>query len=1275
MDDFTERMLERTQRRQELLASTLSQVSQPVLPPSSSIMEPSPAIQQSLSPPSRRQRRTRLAELASQVDQWLSDDQDFKQNENISNPTKTVQSNESQNESKKLIIVSPQHTITKDIIKTNENKSAGIQQPKSLQYSNKLRQLRQQQQSDNESLPQKHSPNPTATTLTVAQRRALFEPNNATQQQSKKPITTTTVTISLTKTTPATVVTKTPTTVDNEATEESVVDVIKTPPRPIPCSASTPPSRRGTRPRTSFGAAAASNNFTEPQRSVWTPPCIKNVLLKKKLINELEDDEKMPDNSSKDTVGKRSPFDKYNPGCIKYKPASPSSNLYPDLSLIANDDHEIETSMTPLEVQSMACKRRSNGSSALNTSTASSESVPEESDDADILGAKRYRCQQKENNPDTIDVTALQEETTQSTPVTGFNTTPGGGHCSMLSSHAGSPLSQACSSFIFQRGNESLYGNKSFSTSLEQRQGLEDQQFNVRANQLPESRLIDKYFEFVNSDGEEEAAELIPNNVLSPDRLGPRGRLQFDNSKHIVDNVEHNNSSGSSSSSNSVKPALVHTVSTYRKQQQQLRLNGANSSSKQQMRIPERVNEEQDEDTDEEEMHLQELEKVAARARDLERTVVPEQDRIIEQATQALNICDVYRQKNTLRPVISHQFSPEHVHAERLLLIAGLRRTDAVREAQRLRVERTLLPGGIMGERSTYLNTHGDGKTLVIQSLRVPILSSLNSGGNHNKIKHNSGEGLENLTRWPGGYRYFVCAIRAVATVHRPPVTAASRPADAVEESVLRFSNDAATCQNKDEINYGYVEFITKKRVKNSGSRKCAGPTEAEGAPIMIHGLDDRGWKITVELYGVSPTGIGENDLHNGGNNVKEHDTHENRSVLDKLWSTVTTPSKESKKHHGSTATTCIESPGGPMAVRNTVFRQLGYFVFSDGQVDRKQFTLNKVHQSGSSSSRATSNAAAEETVRVRMCLLEEGEQYEDDLGGIHLDNKSSETNTYASGGSKAVRAQKTLTFPSECKRLEGFLTLFDDHELRSHNFVRESQWQRRADIGSGPKGGTTSWRRLWFRAEIIDRNQQKSININDESQEQQNDNNLKQQTIVLRYWMYPEYAEQEREPLGSIDLNCCLPTPPLEEKVTTTISGQQQKHKQKPIPAAPALPDLCTRPNTLRLILYNAGAACDSINSENNDDDKTHEVLLLAADTADERREWCETVNAAVNAINEHREQIRLVLATQLKNKQYNNEKEQQQLRHQIEQRTGAWPTTPGGTRQYSSKKKKFYK
>lgn len=76
-------------------------------------------------------------------------------------------------------------------------------------------------------------------------------------------------------------------------------------------------------------------------------------------------------------------------------------------------------------------------------------------------------------------------------------------------------------------------------------------------------------------------------------------------------------------------------------------------------------------DDDEEEYKLQEIETVAERARYLERTMVPEQDRIIEQATQALNICDVYRQKNGPWPAINTKFSPEHVHAERLLLIAG----------------------------------------------------------------------------------------------------------------------------------------------------------------------------------------------------------------------------------------------------------------------------------------------------------------------------------------------------------------------------------------------------------------------------------------------------------------------------------------------------------------------------------------------------------------------------------------------------------------------------
>jgi len=199
-----------------------------------------------------------------------------------------------------------------------------------------------------------------------------------------------------------------------------------------------------------------------------------------------------------------------------------------------------------------------------------------------------------------------------------------------------------------------------------------------------------------------------------------------------------------------------------------------------------------------------------------------------------------------------------------------LRRTDAVREAHRLRVERTLLPGGIHKE----LMIHGNGKTLVIESLRVPILSAVVSRTN---------KGTENLTRWPGGYRYFVCAIRAMATGHRPPVTSATRPVDAVEESVIRFSADNPYAyQSNNGIDFGYVEFITKKQIKFSGGRKCPMPTEAEGAPIMVHGLDDEGWKITVELYGLSPTAVtGEHDLHHGNINSKEHDGHENiKSVL-----------------------------------------------------------------------------------------------------------------------------------------------------------------------------------------------------------------------------------------------------------------------------------------------------------------------------------------------------------------------------------------------------------
>lgn len=41
---------------------------------------------------------------------------------------------------------------------------------------------------------------------------------------------------------------------------------------------------------------------------------------------------------------------------VKFKPSSPSTSLYPDLSLIADDNQDKETPLTPSEIQSMACK-------------------------------------------------------------------------------------------------------------------------------------------------------------------------------------------------------------------------------------------------------------------------------------------------------------------------------------------------------------------------------------------------------------------------------------------------------------------------------------------------------------------------------------------------------------------------------------------------------------------------------------------------------------------------------------------------------------------------------------------------------------------------------------------------------------------------------------------------------------------------------------------------------------------------------------------------------
>lgn len=172
-------------------------------------------------------------------------------------------------------------------IKKNEPITEERYQPiKPKMNLNKLEQISQRPHfNDIKPLPKKEIANISASSLTVAERRALFEKNIVGYQKpDKKPVTTTTVTISLTKTTP-----KTTSTVTNEVPNDS--DDIKTPPRPIPSSLSTPPSRRGSRPRASPAFAAASNDFPLQQRSTWTPPCIKNVLLKKKLIEEMDNDQ------------------------------------------------------------------------------------------------------------------------------------------------------------------------------------------------------------------------------------------------------------------------------------------------------------------------------------------------------------------------------------------------------------------------------------------------------------------------------------------------------------------------------------------------------------------------------------------------------------------------------------------------------------------------------------------------------------------------------------------------------------------------------------------------------------------------------------------------------------------------------------------------------------------------------------------------------------------------------------------------------------------------
>jgi len=79
-------MLERTQRRQQLLVSASSDI--PIKEPS-----PTPVVEiltSTQKSPPQRMRRNRFAELASRVDMWLEEDTDFKPKSIENDPTVNI---------------------------------------------------------------------------------------------------------------------------------------------------------------------------------------------------------------------------------------------------------------------------------------------------------------------------------------------------------------------------------------------------------------------------------------------------------------------------------------------------------------------------------------------------------------------------------------------------------------------------------------------------------------------------------------------------------------------------------------------------------------------------------------------------------------------------------------------------------------------------------------------------------------------------------------------------------------------------------------------------------------------------------------------------------------------------------------------------------------------------------------------------------------------------------------------------------------------------------
>lgn len=158
-----------------------------------------------------------------------------------------------------------------------------------------------------------------------------------------------------------------------------------------------------------------------------------------------------------------------------------------------------------------------------------------------------------------------------------------------------------------------------------------------------------------------------------------------------------------------------------------------------------------------------------------------------------------------------------------------------------------------------------------------------------------------------------------------------------------------------------------------------------------------------------------------------------------------------------------------------------------------------------------TSKNATEDVVRVCMQMLEPGEQYVSKPDQASEDGQILSTSVH-----EEMLVIKPLTLPSECK-LEGFLTLFDDFALRPIIALKPNEtpkWQH--FLINNVETYKALWTRYWFRVEIIDDPNQELINKNVRSLQIPNTEggttNIRQQTIVLRYWQYPEHAEKEQE-------------------------------------------------------------------------------------------------------------------------------------------------------------------